>query len=208
MKNVFKISYDTFDEGGWANASGFGPLTTDMPFIAPAMLDRELKFWELNPRPPGIDINARGKNWPDILGNGGGALRFWVSDKVLNSLATEQISIREATAMPIAKIAGKTLQKKQAPRYFVLQAVAGIEVDYAASGIPLDETGKPVLSREMQLHPPKNILKLSSWNGSDLFSWSNRGGNTGLELFCTERVIEIAKRDGWTNVKFEPIETV
>jgi hypothetical protein len=38
--------------------------------------------------------------------------------------------------MPIAEIKAKALKSKPVPRYFVLETVPGIEVDFAASNIP------------------------------------------------------------------------
>jgi hypothetical protein len=104
--------------------------------------------------------------------------------------------------MPIADINSKRLQKKSPPLYYVLEAERGIDVDYEASGVPLDSNGKPDhRARDKDKKGPLAV-KLDSWNGKDLFS--TRQG-VPMVVYCTEKVKSLAEEKGWTNVKFEEI---
>ena len=177
-----------------------------MPFLHPTQLERLREFWKVNPWPPGIYIET-GRIWPDFLGHGGGSPSFFVTERVLESMRTEGLTITRATEIPIGQIDSKALKDKPPPRYFVVETAPGIEVDFAATGIPTDAEGKPVLNPLPKPWPPVAWrLRLSSWNGADLFCYSNFGGS--LTLVCTEKVVELAKREGWTNCRFEPVWAV
>ena len=163
-----------------------------MPFLHPTQLERLREFWKVNPWPPGIYIET-GRIWPDFLGHGGGSPSFFVTERVLESMRTEGLTITRATEIPIGQIDSKALKDKPPPRYFVVETAPGIEVDFAATGIPTDAEGKPVLNPLPKPWPPVAWrLRLSSWNGADLFCYSNFGGS--LTLVCTEKVVELAKR--------------
>jgi hypothetical protein len=205
-KQFFQIGHAQSQTRGFAWAMGFGPLDGPMPFFSPSRLQQKREFWKVNPRKPGLYIDDDGKAnaWPDILGHGGGCPRFFVSDKVVGSLVRERIEIARLTAMPIAEVLCSALEGKPSPGYFVLEAPYAIDVDYTASGVPIDAEGRPV----RLLKSPIWKLKLSSWTGRDLFGWPNIWKGPDWSLICTERVVELAKRDGWTNCRFDPISAV
>ena len=203
---LFEISDNQSETKGFGWASGFGLLHSPMPFFHPLELPRELRFAEVNPRPPGMVIDSGASKWPDFLGHGGGTPNYFVSEKVVEDMKSAGVPILRLTEMPVATINSKLLKDIPPPRYFVLEAAPGIEVDLAASGIPEDAEGKAVLNPLPKPWPPVLRLRRSSWNGTDLFTFSN------LEIrhthICTERVVELAKTQGWTNCRFDPIGVV
>ena len=77
-------------------------------------------------------------------------------------------------------------------------------MDFDAMSVNYDSSGQPVFESNKFMKP---IAKLSTWNGKDLFSWNNWGNGLGLTLLCTERVVELAEKEKWTNVRFDPIPT-
>jgi hypothetical protein len=175
-----------------------------MPFIerCPAIMKMKLKSWEINPRKPGIHIDTVGVKWPDILGNGAGHPHEFHSTKVLSTFQKNNISLATVTEIPIAVIRSKRLKNIPPPEYYVLEAPFGIECD--TSGSDFDVNGKPIKSTgEYEL-----VLKLSTWNGSDLMARPTVSNvkQPWYNLICTERIKELAKKDGWTNVRFDPVK--
>jgi hypothetical protein len=190
---------DTFP---WAMS--FGPLE-DMPFLLPGDFERIKPVWEAHSRKPGLYVEG-GSKWPDLLGYGGGYPPFFVSERVLESLNAAHIEIARATEMPIADIQSRSKKLKGQPiRYFALEAPYGIETDYEASGVPVNASGRPITPL------PKSVvwtLKVSSWSGADLVSAPNMWKRPTCSLICTEKVVELAKHDGWTNCFFKPMPAV
>lgn len=199
----FQIDTATCDEGPFAYASGYGPLPDGMPFLHPTFMKQSEDFWKVNPMKPGLYIEP-GKRWPDFLMNGGSPPGFFVSGRVIESLRAIGLPLGRVTEMPIAEIKSKGLKDKPAPKYFVVETKPGIEVDFDASNISTDASGKPILTP--QSFPKSIMLRESSWNGTDLFDYSNFSQGPYLNMFCTERVKQLAEKEGWTNVRFKPRE--
>ena len=208
--NFYQIRTDPYGSRAnrsFAYARDYGPLNGEMPFFTPSELVREMEYWKVNPNPPGMIISETGSKWPDFLPHGGSCPRFFVSERVIKSLTDEGIPIARLTEMPIAKIRSKSLRDKPAPRYFVLEADQCMEVDYAASGRKFDADGKLIEMSPVNAPPWK--YKRASWTGADLFALSyNASRRPSCSLNCTDRIVDLAKRDCWTNVRFDPIETV
>jgi hypothetical protein len=184
-------------------ASGCGPLPGGMPFLSPELLESKLEFWKINPRPEGMTI-CGGRRWTDFIGNGGGGFSFCVSERVLTSLRSNGFVVSRATEIPIAQVDTERLRNQTPPRYYVIETAPGIEVDFVATGIPVDRSGRPVLNPLPRPWPPRLWwLSLKSWTGADLFCYSNYGD--GLCLVCTEKVVELAKAEAWTNCSFDPV---
>ena len=189
-------------------SSSYGPLD-DMPFhrwMTPKIRSQKEEFWKLNPRPPGMNIDPGGRQWSDIIGNGGMVPFFFVSDKVVNDLRESGVEIMRATEMPIATIKAKRLQSILPPKYFVLEAHPGIDVDWTAMGVPTDNNNRAITNPYPTPWPPKQwIVARSSWSGSDLMSYRN--WQIPMTLVCTEKIKKLAEEKNWTNIKFTPIES-
>jgi hypothetical protein len=205
--NFFELTYSHMGGRTYPWAAGYGPLPS-MPFLGgltDALKERRLKFWQVNPSPPGMKIDPGGRSWSHMIGCGLGMPEFFVSENLIQDLVECAIPILRATEMPIASISAKALQKIVHPKYFVLEAIPGIEMAWKAMGIPLDRNKKPILVPRPKPFPKAKYC-LSSWNGSDLFS--PPGGIITTTLFCTERIKILAEEKRWTNVKFLPLEMV
>jgi hypothetical protein len=207
----YAITYNQFNTRGFAWAEGYsGPLPGKMSFFEnmhPMLQEMKLKSWKIDPCKPGIHIDRIGVKWPDILGNGAGHPHFFCSENVLNTFEKNNVPLAGATEMPITVIHSKRLKDVSPPKYYVIEAPFGIELDYAASGVAVDAQGKPVTHIGQKV---KWKLKLSTWSGADLVAQPNRFNEKrpSYMLYCTERIKELAKKDDWKNVKFEPLECV
>lgn len=207
----YKLTDDSNGNCRYAYAMGFYPLADTMPFILESELERKNRFWEISEKgPPGIIIGGGGRleranAWPDILGHGAGWPMYFISENVVQSLNQAGIPFARLTEMPVAEVNPPKL-KSPPPKYYVLEAAPGIEMDYVASKVPTDSIGKPI----PHLYP-LNIswkLKRDSWTGLDLFCRPNVWNRPTCSLICTEKVVELAKHEGWTNAKFEPVSAV
>lgn len=203
---VFRL---TFRKSGgiFAHASGYGPID-DLWFLPPAFLAQFRAFWAVSPSSPGMSIDPGGKMWPDVLSCGNSPPPFFIGERILHSLQQIGAPMGKVTEMPIAEIDPKVLRAKSPPRYYVIETIPGIEVNFPASGIPTDSSGNAILTPLPKPWPPVFRLTKSSWNGTDLFSWSNLGCSPHLEMLCTERVVHLAESERWTNVSFKPIQTI
>ena len=88
----------------------------------------------------------------------------------------------------------------------MIEALPGIRVDYAASGYIVDADGNPDRSAPRIVPSPIPQYDPATWSGADLFCQENgHGGPYYLDLLFTERIKEIAIKDGWTNVSFQRV---
>jgi hypothetical protein len=195
--------YDLMHDSGnaYAWAGGYGPID-DLWFLLPAFLESKRAFWKINPMKPGIEIDPGGRKWPDILGCGDSPPVFFLSARVVESVR-QLAPLGRVTEMPIAEINAKALKSKPPPRYFVVETVPGIEVDFAASNMRVDAEGKPIpTSATVNLK-----VRADSWNGSDVFGFLNYDPSN-LAILCTERVKQLADREGWTNTWWREIPCI
>ena len=180
----------------------------DMPFFKtfpPVVQEVKMKSFEICNDPPGLKIDPGGRLWSDVMGCGGGPPSFFVSERIINDLQAEGIPILRATEMPIAKNLSKALKNVPPPKYFVLEAEPGIRLAYSAMGLQLDLSGKPILVPGSRF--PEAIYDLATWNGADLMGKLAVYDST-TSLLCTDRVKELAERNGWTNIEFKPVKVV
>ncbi len=202
----YELRNGSSDSKVFAWAGYMRPLEGEMPFLHPFELEREKGFWALQEAgPPGLCIES-GRIWPDFLGNGGGSPSPFLSGKVLQTLRENRIRFERATPIPIATIEDRRLKLEDAPEYFVLQVHSGIEVDFAASKVAINSEGNLIYPK-----PWHGVwkLRLSTWDGSDLFTFSNIGKYAmGTRLICTEKLVQLAEQDGWKNAQFSPIFAV
>ena len=210
ISQIYQLDHNQWDTKGFAWAGGFGPLPGGMPFLHPTELKMSNAFWHMNPMPPGVTIDRGARAWPDLLGHGGGSPSFFASERVLNDLRSIDAPIARVTEMPIAEINARALKSKPAPRYFVIETIPGIEVDLIATGFRVDAAGRAILDPPPKPSPWPYRYRASSWNGTDLFAYRHFGPTNGpyTDLFCTERVKELAEREGWTNVRFKPLPAI
>ncbi len=160
----------------------------------------------LDPGLPGLHVGETGSRWPDLMSCGNPPPSFVFSRKIVMSLESRDIALRRITPIPIGSIENSKLRNVPAPEYFVIEALPGIQVDYAASGYVVDVDGNPNLNAVRS--DSTCILQYDplTWSGADLFCQSNgHGAPRYLDLLCTERIVEIAKEDGWEDAAFQRV---
>lgn len=106
----------------------------------------------------------------------------------------------------IASIKSKRLKSIPHPIYYVIEAERGIDVDFPASGIPLDENGKPMPHLRPKDRTGMATVRLDSWNGKHLVSRRNSGWP--MYFICSEKIKDLAEKKGWTNVKFVEVPII
>jgi len=190
------------DQRGFPYAYGYGPLSHPIPFVWGENLKSFKDLWKLNPMQPGLEIAESGSKWADFMLCGSGLPSLLYTERVLISLKALRCETLSETEFPVGKILSKKLRDVPPPRYFACQWKPGIELDWEAWGIKKDERGVPILPAII----PPPVAKLSTWNGDNVFSWSNHD-ETHLTMLCTENVVELAKKEKWINVRFNPIPT-
>lgn len=199
--------YELSDNGpysrGYPYASGYGPLDNSMPFLSGRMRDSMFEFWKKNPMKPGLYIDEKGTKWGDLIAVHLPPPALLVSERVRVCLEKVRCRIETCTEFPVAEIRAKKLRSVPPPRYFALQLRGGVAVHWRAMGIELDSLGKPVIVPGKQ---PPLVADLTTWNRDDIFSWSN-WDPLQISLLCTERVVELAEKEKWTNVRFDPVLT-
>ncbi len=210
MPRFFQIGDATSDTKGYAWAAGYGPLQNSMPFIHPKILERKRAYWKVNIELPGVHIDPGSNKWPDILGCGSGDPFFFVSERVVSSLRRLGLALARVTEMPIAEINSKALTTKPPPHYYAVETEPGIDVDLVATGFKVDVAGKAILNPPPTPWPFPYRYRLDSWNGADLFDYHHFGPTSGpyTNLLCTERIKRLAETEGWTNIRFKPIDVV
>lgn len=207
---IYRITDETIDNG-YVYVSGYGPLPGGVPFLKGAHQKDIEAFWKVNPQKPGLHIDpGRKRNWPDFLSNGNSPPLFFVSDNVVDSLTSNGLKPARLTEMPIAEIRGRGRKKIPPPKYYALEVNPGIEIAYEASGYEVDSAGKMVFPAINRPADAKTYYSLESWDGSDLFSYALHESfpPPHLTLFCTERVLQLAEADKWTNVRFTEVPTI
>lgn len=199
--NIYEMRDKGLDSKGYPYASGYGPLTVEMPFLTGKIREVTLEFWKVNPRKPGLYIDEKGTKWGDIMAVYLTPPAWVISERVLTCFQKLSGKIETTTEFPVAEIKAKKLKEIPPPRYFTIQLGGGIEVDWSATGVEHDKLGNPII---IPGKIPPRIAKLSSWNGDDIFCWSN-WDPARTSILCTERVVELAEKEKWTNVRFDPV---
>lgn len=201
-------TFKTGDSSKFAYAYGYRPfdgMTFEDDF-SKYLKEHRAASAAVNPGPPGLQVGDTGSKWADLMYCGNPPPSFVFSRRILNSLEAHEIPLKGVTPIPIGNIESKKLRSISPPEYFVIEALPGICVDYAASGYVIDADGNPDKNAPRVIPSPIPQLDPATWSGADLFCQEN--GHSGphyLDILFTERVKEIAIKDGWTNVSFQRV---
>jgi hypothetical protein len=212
--NFYKISFQYTGCTKYAWASGYGPIAEnidEIPFLknAPeAFKKNKQEFWQFNNSPSGIKLDTGGKDWPDILGCGGGPPHFFISERVLTDLKNAGVPYLRSTQMPLIQPFPEKLRAVPPPLYYVLEGIPGLEASWAAMGVPHDSENRVNFSGgyPKPWPPAQWKVSLSSWTGLDLMSYKN--WQMPMTLICPDEIKDIAKAKKWTNVLFQALITV
>ena len=199
---LFQLSDTGGKRRGFPYAHGFGKLEVPMPLLNGKLRELSEQFWRLHRRKAGIYTGESGSKWGDFMECAFAPPSTFITDRVLEALRKERGRVLTETEFPIAEVKSKKLRCVPPPRYFAVQWEAGIEPDWRAMEVPHDDQGRPITTRPVGTL----IAKSSTWNGADIFSWHGWGNN--LPMLCTEKIVELAKKEKWTNCEFKPVITV
>ena len=208
--NIYRITTEQkSDEGTYPWVGWLGPLA-DLSYadrLPPRLSENQKAFFKANSHiSSGLHIDS-GSIWSDILGFGGTVPSFFVSERIINTLKSENIPLLNTIQAPIAKIEkrGKKLLLSSAPNYYLMEAPPGILRNWEEMGYVLNSDGTP--NREKMPNPRKQqCLKATSWLNLDIFCPDDPICTT--DIYCTDRIVELAEKHQWTNIAFELIRVV
>ena len=169
-------------------------------------------------------LDSSGQEWPDALGNFYSG-PFAISQRVKDLFDREGIGYLQYHSLNIVRdkeyedCFPAILSNIPPPAYYLInnEIIGGISIEYEKSGMFYKHkcpecnrlirddkrTNELILRGEsngVKRHAPLSFRE-NSWNGRDVF-----GDENLARLFCTERIIELAKNNHLTNFAFIPFE--
>lgn len=136
-----------------------------------------------------------GTTWTDIFGTSSASPHFFLSERVVRTMQKAGVAGVDAYPVKITQVKSKGLQKKQPwPNYFYLGVYGHIDIDHEA-GRPKNTSGS------LQRFTPI----LETWDGSDVFVMRNEFNRM---VFCTQKVLELARQHRWSNFMFRPMDVL
>lgn len=159
----------------------------------------------------GILEKAKGIKWPDVLGCGHFPF-FIISSRVLEAFDKEQLLSFPYHRVFIEKPYPKRLDEQCMPEYYWIDGpkMFGAELDFEASGFVDNKfcsvcgirTDNIERTFDLQDKGFSYVFKKGTWNGDHLFTTDI----SRTRFFCTDRILDCAKKYKLTNFKFIPIE--
>lgn len=154
----------------------------------------------------------KGVKWPDIIGCGHFPF-FILSERTIRAFSADGIGEFPHHAVLIQPPLPKKLAVLPAPRYFWLdgQKMKGALLDFDASGFVgmrfcaacgtrTDDITTTFDRQDSGTYP--YAFRHNTWNGTHLFT----SDLSHTAFFCTERVLDCARRHKLTNFRFVPVE--
>ena len=150
----------------------------------------------------------RGTQWPDMIGDGHLVWLFIASGRFVEALRTEGIRVELGGCIDFIGTAPKRLSLDDAPDYHWVDPDRhrAAKMDYAASGFVgvtrCASCGRQ--SYDIKASRPDEsprVFDYDASSGLDLFTT-----DMGMGFYCTERVLECARKYRLTNVAFWPVE--
>ena len=209
MSGFYGIGHNTFDNRGMPWISRFASGIDTVP--ACSVCRRGGRRASSNVSALLEDKTAR--HWPDLLGCGE-LLLFVVSERFVDALATNGMNVEVGGRVVIQEPVSKGLRVSDAPAYHWVDGERhrAAAMDYEASGFvdPVHCNGCGRVSYDIAKtnarrhgNPPAPIVfHYDETSGLELFTTDR----TALSFFCTERVLQCAKRHRLSNVAFRPVE--
>ncbi|MBX9788587.1 MAG: hypothetical protein K2Y37_06700 [Pirellulales bacterium] len=156
-----------------------------------------------------------GREWSDVIGVGGSAIRFLISERVLTGLHDAGIDSFEYYQVEIAEVRSRPLRRVPPPPYYYIWPTGRIDIDPVRTEFKLKVLGTCDQCGRLLFEPfPKTLYpsrympdhltpKLDTWDGTHLLKFRNYESQVRL---CTERVLRLAREQRWTNSCFEPVD--
>lgn len=155
--------------------------------------------------------HQQGTYWPDILGNA--SSKFIVSESVISAWKSDGISELPSYRINISPPLPTRLENLTPPLYYWLDGknMRGAKLDFVASGYVgvhfCPDCGsrsedRRASHKEQRSRVCPYAFVEGSWNGEHLFTTDL---STAV-FFCTEKVLECARKHKFTNFHFTPVE--
>lgn len=150
-------------------------------------------------RPP----RTGGTFWSDATETSGGVSGLYVSARVKEALDAAGARYGKAFSAVVEPPYPKKLQNCKPPEYFHITGELGARLDFEASGYRVTYTC-PACGRiktDPLSKPTRDQFLEASWNRSDIFFTDL----SPAAMFCTQRILELARAHRWTNFRFVPL---
>ena len=146
----------------------------------------------------------KGTFWPDCIGCGGGIMGLYVSKRVKEAFDVALVTYGKTFQAIVERPYPKRLKEPEAPLYFYVTGEFGAKLDFQGSGYGIKSICPTCghVKTDPASTPSKYQLIEGSWNGADIF-YTDLSRTT---IFCSERILELARSHRWTNFRFVPIE--
>ncbi len=208
MIKFYSISDNSFDTRGFPWIS---EITKGITMLPPCEKCGGRRFY------PSGDISVifepdKGTKWADVLGCGSQMLLI-ISEKVVAAWSKENIGEIPLHRVKLQKPYPKKLEGTKPPKYYWVdgEKLCGAELDLLASGFLdarycescgrlLYDITKTYTLQHSKICP--YIFKPDSWDGKNLFTTNL----SYLKFFCTDALIDCAKKYKLTNFRFTPVE--
>jgi hypothetical protein len=156
------------------------------------------------PTGPAVAGHVSGDERADIIGAGGGNVRFMISDRVVVDLQEAGLIKHGIGHTTVQEVTGDDLRQRPL-RYCYLSLSGGMDIDLPASGLGTTNRCR-VCWRTSDFREPVRLVPIkSSWNGTAIFRLRNYPIATA---FCTRAVVEVGRRKRWTNFVFKTIDVL
>ena len=151
---------------------------------------------------------GRGTQWPDMIGTGHVSWLFIGSRRFVEALRAEGMQVEVGGQIGFTPPAPKRLSLTDAPYYYWVDPHRhrAARMDYAASGFVGVRRCPSCLRQSYDIKASTSdesprVFDYDASSGLDLFTT-----DMGMGFYCTERVLECARKYRLTNVAFWPVE--
>lgn len=154
----------------------------------------------------------KAKHWPDVLGCGAYPLLI-LSSRVLEAWRTEAVGVFPTSRVTFYSPLPRGLEDSEPPAYYWLDGgnMLGARMDFDASGfvdvrfcLTCGRRTDNIPATYERQHSRKSPYAFvpETWTGQNLFTTDI----SPTAFFCTERVVECARKHQFTNFRFVPVE--
>lgn len=159
-----------------------------------------------------VGFTDKGSKWPDVLGCGHVSLLI-VSERVLEDWRRDGIGEFPNHEVHLDPPMPRRLRNVAPPGYFWIDGsqIQGARLDYDASGIvikrfcPKCDARIDDIPATFARHYAGGwpiVFQEGTWNGASLFTTDT----SPYQFYCTQDVVDCARRNRHTNFRFIPIE--
>lgn len=147
----------------------------------------------------------KGSQWSDIVGAGSARPPFMISQRVIDTLHEANVTGFEQHSVRITDIKSAKLRIISPPQYYYLNIDGHMDIDLEASEVKVALLCPVCFASEKRSQPERFVPLAETWDGSDVFILRNFP--SGL-IFCTRKVLELARQHSWTNFRFQPMNVL